>query len=178
MGTPAAIRCGTPKPARAEHAYARVAAAKRWRARRLRDTSSGVMEEGRLVRYQGTLVDVTEKRALESSAPAGEFQRHLLESFPDLILVLDLKGKYTFVSPRQLPNCSAPRASSWARTWKAREHTSPRARALPKVATGESALGSVRYGLGARDGSWRVLGVASPLLDAKANRRLIVWSAM
>src|SRR5208282_1219847 len=29
------------------------------------DTSTGVMESGRIVRYQGTLVDVTEKHALE-----------------------------------------------------------------------------------------------------------------
>ena len=65
------------------------------------DTSTGVMEAGRIVRYQGTLVDVTEKRAMERQLRRQEeFRRHLLESFPDLILVLDLKGQYTFVSAR------------------------------------------------------------------------------
>ncbi|MGO9346441.1 MAG: PAS domain-containing protein, partial [Terriglobales bacterium] len=65
------------------------------------DTSSGVLEEGRVVRYQGTLVDVTEQRALEHKLRRQEeFRRHLLESFPDLILVLDLQGQYTFVSAR------------------------------------------------------------------------------
>ncbi len=65
------------------------------------DTSSGVMDAGRIVRYQGTLVDVTEKRAMEQQLRRQEeFRRHLLESFPDLILVLDLKGQYTFVSAR------------------------------------------------------------------------------
>ena len=29
-----------------------------------------------------------------------EFQRYLLESFPDLILVIDLDGRYSFVSSR------------------------------------------------------------------------------
>ena len=71
------------------------------------DISSGVIEDGRLVRYQGTLVDVTEKRAMERQLRGQEeFRRHLLESFPDLILVLDLNGKYTFVSPR-IANCWA-----------------------------------------------------------------------
>src|SRR6202167_5594315 len=65
------------------------------------DTSSGVIEAGRVVRYQGTLVDVTEKYALEQKLRRQEeFRSHLLESFPDLILVLDLKGQYTFVSAR------------------------------------------------------------------------------
>jgi len=67
MWTPAAIRwLGREGQPERKHAYARGSpAAKRWRRRRRVDTSSGVMEEGRLVRYQGTLVDVTEKRALE-----------------------------------------------------------------------------------------------------------------
>ena len=65
------------------------------------DTSAGVMEAEKVVRYQGTLVDVTEKRALERQVQhQEEFRQRLLESFPDLILVLDLKGKYTFVSAR------------------------------------------------------------------------------
>src|SRR6266403_1387481 len=54
------------------------------------DTSTGVMEEGRLVRYQGTLVDVTEKRAMERQLRRQEeFRQRLLESFPDLILAHD-----------------------------------------------------------------------------------------
>src|SRR5882724_4986025 len=59
------------------------------------DTSSGVIEEGRIVRYQGTLVDVTEKRAMERQLRRQEeFRRHLLESFPDLILVIGPKATY------------------------------------------------------------------------------------
>ena len=48
---------------------------------------------GKLIRYQGTLVDVTERRKLERQLlQQEEFRRHLLESFPDLILVVDLRG--------------------------------------------------------------------------------------
>src|SRR6202453_1091138 len=45
--------------------------------------------DGRLIRYQGTLVDVTERRKLERQLlQQEEFRRRLLESFPDLILVV------------------------------------------------------------------------------------------
>ncbi len=48
---------------------------------------------GKLIRYQGTLVDVTERRKLERQLlQQEEFRQRLLESFPDLILVVDLKN--------------------------------------------------------------------------------------
>src|SRR5580692_2783431 len=50
------------------------------------DTSRAVWDAGgRIVRYQGTLVDVTERREMEKALRGQEeFQRYLLESFPDL----------------------------------------------------------------------------------------------
>ena len=143
------------------------------------DTSSGVMEEGRLVRYQGTLVDVTEKRALEKQLRRQEeFQRHLLESFPDLILVLDLKGQYTFVSPRIAELLGYGPEHLMGKNVESEEHTSPELAALyRKVATGESALASCEYGSAHRDGSWRtMLGVASPLLDAEGKPAGVIVS--
>ena len=55
------------------------------------DTSRAVWDpSGKIIRYQGTLVDVTERRAMEKTLQRQEeFQRYLLESFPDLILVID-----------------------------------------------------------------------------------------
>ena len=66
------------------------------------DSSRAVWDTGgKLVRYQGTLVDVTERRKLERQLlQQEEFRRRLLESFPDLILVVDLEERYTFVSSR------------------------------------------------------------------------------
>lgn len=56
---------------------------------------------GKLIRYQGTLVDVTQRRKLERQLlQQEEFRKRLLESFPDLIVVVDLEEKYTFVSAR------------------------------------------------------------------------------
>ncbi len=133
------------------------------------DTSNGVMEAGRVVRYQGTLVDVTEKRALEQQLQRQEeFRRHLLESFPDLILVLDLKGQYTFVSARIGELLGYGPEHLMGKNVEDAENTSPELAALCRtVASGEKALASCEYGSQHRDGSWRtMLGIASPLLDA------------
>ena len=66
------------------------------------ESSRAVWDDaGKLIRYQGTLVDVTERRKLERQVvQQEEFRRRLLESFPDLILVVDLEERYTFVSSR------------------------------------------------------------------------------
>jgi PAS domain S-box-containing protein len=137
------------------------------------DTSSGVIEEGRVVRYQGTLVDVTEKHALEQKIHRQEeFRRHLLESFPDLILVLDLKGQYTFVSARIGELLGYGPEHLLGKNVEDTENTSPELASLYRtVATGRSSLTSCEYGSRHKDGSWRtMLGMASPLLDAEGGK--------
>ena len=145
------------------------------------DTSTGVMEDGHTVRYQGTLVDVTEKRAMERQLQRQEeFRRHLLESFPDLILVLDLKGQLHLREPahRRTARLRA-RSISWARASRIRRIL---LRNWPKlyrtVATGENSLRLMRIRLARhRDGSWRtMLGMASPLLDAEGKPAGVIIS--
>jgi two-component system NtrC family sensor kinase len=56
---------------------------------------------GRVVRYHGALMDITERREMERRLyQQQEFARRLIDSFPDLIFVVDSGGHYTFVSPR------------------------------------------------------------------------------
>ena len=56
---------------------------------------------GRVIRYQGSLMDVTARRQMERQLhKEQEFARRLVDSFPDLILVVDANSRYTFVSPR------------------------------------------------------------------------------
>lgn len=56
---------------------------------------------GRVVRYHGALMDITERREMERRLyQQQEFARRLVDSFPDLIFVLDADGHYTFTSPR------------------------------------------------------------------------------
>src|SRR5450755_2139418 len=143
------------------------------------DTSSGVMEAGRVIRYHGTLVDVTDKRALEQQLRRQEeFRRRLLESFPDLILVLDLKGQYTFVSKRIGELLGYGPEHLIGKSVEDTENSSPELAALYRaVASGESALTSREYGSRHRDGSWRtMLGMASPLLDAEGKPAGVIIS--
>jgi PAS domain S-box-containing protein len=143
------------------------------------DTSSGVMESGKLVRYQGTLVDVTEKRELERKLHRQEeFRQRLLESFPDLILVLDLKGRYTFVSARIGELLGYGPEHLLGKNVDDRQTTSPDLAALYNtVATGLSPRISCEYGSQHRDSSWRtMLGVASPLLDAEGKPAGVIIS--
>ena len=56
---------------------------------------------GKVLRYHGALMDITERREMERRLyQQQEFARRLVDSFPDLILVLDAAGHYTFTSPR------------------------------------------------------------------------------
>ena len=72
------------------------------RAAMFLDTSRAVWDDaGKIIRYQGTLVDITERLEMEKELRRQEeFQRYLLESFPDLILVIDLNERFSFVSSR------------------------------------------------------------------------------
>jgi two-component system NtrC family sensor kinase len=143
------------------------------------DTSTGVTEAGHIVRYQGTLVDVTEQRAMERQLHRQEeFRQHLLESFPDLILVLDMKGQYTFVSARIGELLGYGPERLMGKNVEDAENTSPELAALYRtVATGQSSLTSCEYGSRHQDGSWRtMLGMASPLLDAEGKPAGVIIS--
>jgi len=66
------------------------------------NTATAVRDTGgKVVRYQGALADITERRAIEKRLyQQQEFARRLVDSFPDLIFVVDPNRKYTFVSPK------------------------------------------------------------------------------
>jgi PAS domain S-box-containing protein len=66
------------------------------------NTAAVVREaSGRVLRYHGALMDITERREMERRLyQQQEFARRLVDSFPDLILVLDAAGHYTFTGPR------------------------------------------------------------------------------
>ena len=66
------------------------------------NTAAAVRDSaGTVIRYQGALMDVTASRVMERRLhQQQEFARRLIDSFPDLIFVLDNAANYTFVSPR------------------------------------------------------------------------------
>ena len=66
------------------------------------NTATAVRDQGgSVVRYEGALMDITARREMERRLyKEQEFARRLVDSFPDLILVLDRTAHFTFVSPR------------------------------------------------------------------------------
>ncbi|HLW86026.1 MAG TPA: PAS domain S-box protein [Candidatus Sulfotelmatobacter sp.] len=137
------------------------------------DSSRAVWDtSGNIIRYQGTLVDVTEKRAMERQLlQQEEFRRRLLESFPDLILVVDLEERYTFVSSRvhdllgyQPENLLGKKIS------ELEDHSPELAAMYHDVASSQQVFASTEYGARHHDGSWRTMRASgSQLFDAEAN---------
>ena len=145
------------------------------------DTSRAVWDpSGKVIRYQGTLVDVTEQRAMEKELrQQEEFQRHLLESFPDLILVIDPEERYTFVSSRIQDLLGYDAEALRGRKVSEVEDFSPEFLELYRdVASGKRLFGFCEFGAKHRNGTWRTMRAsASPLYDAENRVKGIVVSA-
>jgi PAS domain S-box-containing protein len=135
------------------------------------DTSRAVWDAGgKIFRYQGTLVDVTERREMEKALRRQEeFHRYLLESFPDLILVIDLDGRYGFVSSRIHDLRGYKPEDLLGKKVEEEQDYSPELFALYRdLITGRKMFGSCDYRARHRDGSWRTMRAsASPLFDAE-----------
>ena len=137
------------------------------------DTSRAVWDTaGKIVRYQGTLVDVTERRAMEKALRRQEeFQRYLLESFPDLILVIDLNERYSFVSSRARELLGyTPEELLGKKVEEGQDHSPEMLTLARDLIAGRKTLGTCEYGVRHKDGNWRTLRAsASPLFDAESN---------
>jgi PAS domain S-box-containing protein len=134
---------------------------------------------GKLIRYQGTLVDITERRKLERQLlQQEEFQRRLLESFPDLILVVDVQERYTFVSARVRDLLGYQPEDLLGKKISETEDHSPELAALyQEVASGGSVFGSAEFSARHRDGSWRTMRAsASQFFDAESKLAGVIIS--
>ena len=144
------------------------------------DTSRAVWDSaGKIIRYQGTLVDVTERREMEKAIRRQEeFQRYLLESFPDLILVIDLDERYSFVSSRIRDLLGYKPEDLTGRKLEAGQDQSPEFLALCReVSSGRKMFSFCEYGARHRDGSWRTMrATASPLFDAESKLNGVIVS--
>jgi PAS domain S-box-containing protein len=134
------------------------------------DTSGAAWDaSGKIIRYHGTLVDVTEQRATEKTLRRQEeFQRDLLESFPDLILVIDLNGRYSFVGSRirDLLGCK-PEDFLGKKVEELPDHSPELVTVYRDVSSGKKQFGTCEYGARHRDGSFRTMrAAASPLFGA------------
>jgi PAS domain S-box-containing protein len=136
------------------------------------DSSRAVWDaSGNIIRYQGTLVDITEKRKMERQlAQQEEFRARLLESFPDLILVVDLEERYTFVSSRARDLLGyQPQQMLGKKISELEDHSPELASLYHTVVSGKETFASAEYGAKHSDGNWRTMRAAgSQLVDAEA----------
>jgi len=144
------------------------------------DSSRAVWDPtGKVIRYQGTLVDVSEQRQMERQLrQQEEFQRHLLESFPDLILVIDPEERYTFASSRIRDTWGYDADMLNGKKVGEIEEQSPEFLELCRdVLSGKRVFGFCECGFKHRNGNWRTLRAsASPLFDAENHVRGVVMS--
>jgi len=142
------------------------------RAAMFLDTSRAVWDDsGKIIRYQGTLVDITERVEMEKELRRQEeFQRYLLESFPDLILVIDLNERFSFVSSRIRDLLGhKPEDLVGKKIGELPDHTSAFAALYRDVSSGRRLFGFCEYEANHRDGSLRTMRAsASPLFDAES----------
>src|ERR1051326_5984868 len=144
------------------------------------DSSRAVWDPaGNIIRYQGTLVDITEKRSMERQlAQQEEFRRRLLESFPDLILVVDLGERYTFASARARDLLGFEPQDIIGKKITDLEDHSPELAALYRdVVSGKQVFGSAEYSARHRSGNWRTMRASgSQLVDAEGKISGVIMS--
>ncbi len=135
------------------------------------DTSRAVWDAaGAIIRYQGTLTDITEKRTMEMQIRQQEqFRQKLLESFPDLILVVDLNERYSFASSRIRDLLGyRPEELVGKKIEDLQDHSPEFLSLYRDVASGKQLFASSEYGALHRDGSWRTMRAsASQLFDSE-----------
>ncbi len=132
------------------------------------DSSRAVWDtSGNIIRYQGTLVDLTETRKMERQLEQQEgFRQRLLESFPDLILVVDLEERYTFVSSRSRDLLGyRPEDMLGKKISDLEDHSPDLASLYRTIVSGHQAFGASEYGARHRDGSWRTMRAAGSQLS-------------
>ena len=144
------------------------------------DSSRAVWDAtGNIIRYQGTLVDITEKRNMERQlAQQEEFRSRLLESFPDLILVVDMEERYTFVSSRaQALLGYRPDEMLGRKISEMADHSPDLVSLYQTLVSGDQAFGAAEYAARHRDGSGRTMRAAgSQLADAEGKISGVIFS--
>ena len=146
------------------------------------DSSRIILDSaGRPLRFQGTLIDITERRDLQRRLQEQEeFRRRLVDSFPDLIVALDREGRFSFVSPRvreilgYRPEELLGRAITSA---EAPAHGAELNQMFDSLVRGKESYVSVEFAWQHADGEWKTLrAAASPLCDAEGEISGVVAS--
>ncbi len=135
------------------------------------DSSRAIYDaDGRVIRYQGTLVDITERRQMEAEiVQQQQFKRRLIQCFPDAILVIDKDLRYTFASARVQEILGWRPEEMIGRPVKCSSETSEPARLYRELLDGTEQLGSVEFVCQHRDGTWKTLRCSASRLVGPDN---------
>ena len=136
---------------------------------------------GKVIRYQGALMDITERREIERRLhKQQEFAHRLVDSFPDLILVLDTAANFTFVSPRCLEvlGYNGDEISQMKLGGRTHPEDLPKLMALYKdIIGGQQSFASLEVRVRHKQGEWRkILFNFSPLSDESQKIEGVVLS--
>jgi two-component system NtrC family sensor kinase len=146
------------------------------------NTASAVRDtSGRVVRYQGALADITERRAMEKRLyQQQEFARRLVDSFPDLIFVVDVDRRYTFVSPKVQEVLGFNTQETTGTIFGDRTHPEDRSELLSvfdDLLHGKRNFASTEMRVRHKEGEWRRLRCHfSPLFDVNGKIEGVVIS--
>ena len=126
---------------------------------------------GRVVRLQGTLVDITERREIEKRLhQEQEFVRHLIACFPDMIVVFDRNGCFTYVSPLVTEVLGVSPEEFVGQPNHFRVHPEDQRKSheiFQQLISGQSQSAQMEFRVRHADGSWRIFRAsAGPLFDA------------
>lgn len=136
---------------------------------------------GRVVRYQGSITDITAHREIERQLhKEQEFARRLVDSFPDLILVVDSNARYTFVSPKVKEVLGYELSETPAMEFGGRTHPEdlPAFQSLySDIVAGRQTFGSVEARVRHKLGDWRRIRFnLSPLANETGKVEGVVMS--
>jgi PAS domain S-box-containing protein len=146
------------------------------------NTASAVRDTGgRVVRYQGALADITERLAIEKRLyRQQEFARRLVDSFPDLIFVVDTQKRYTFVSPKVNEVLGYEQQETIGMVFGERTHSEERPAVLAvfeDMISGKRNFASIEIRVRHRLGEWRRIRCHfSPLFDVDGKIEGVVIS--
>jgi PAS domain S-box-containing protein len=135
------------------------------------NTTAAVRDSaGTVIRYQGALMDITGSRVMERRLhQQQEFARRLIDSFPDLIFVLDNAANFTFVSPRVVEVLGFGPEEVIEMGLGARTHSEDRGGLLAmydEILAGQKNFASLEVRICNKKGDWRRLRCHfSPLFD-------------
>ena len=146
------------------------------------NTAAAVRDNaGKVVRYQGAVMDITERREIERRLrQQQEFARRLVDNFPDMILVLDTNQQYTFVSPRcrEILSYEPQEFAALGFGHCAHPEDMPTVRMLyDDIVTARRTFETLEVRVRRKQGDWRrVLFNFSPLSDESGNIEGVVLS--